>query len=201
MVPMPCHETWTPTQQAQLLGLALQSIRHGMDYGRAFKPSLNQYPAELQAKAATFVTLHLNHRLRGCIGHLEAAAPLVTDIANNAFAAAFEDPRFQPLKAQEFEGLAIHISILSQPEALSVATESALLAGLRPGIDGLILAEGQLRATFLPSVWEQLPDAQDFVRALKRKAGMPQDYWSDRILPFRYQTQSFGRPVTEITTI
>jgi AmmeMemoRadiSam system protein A len=184
--------------QRLLLSLALDSIKHGLAHGRPSRPDLDEYPAELQAQAATFVTLHINKKLRGCIGHLESQAPLALDVTNNAYAAAFQDPRFEPLQATELSGLSIHISILSQPEALPQLSEEALLAQLRPGIDGLILSETQRKATFLPSVWEQLPKPKDFLQALKRKAGIAQDQWPEQIRVSRYQTQSFGAKTQDI---
>ncbi len=146
-------------------------------------------PDELQEKRATFVTLEIHGRLRGCIGRLEACRPLAEDVAANAVSAAFDDPRFPPLSKEEFEKLDLHISILSPPEEMQFESEADALAQIRPGIDGLILQEGGRRGTFLPSVWEQLPDRDTFWAHLKMKAGLPADYWSDSIRLFRYTAE------------
>lgn len=178
--------------QQQLLELAKASIQHGLQTGKPLKIDLADYPAELHARRATFVTLHINHDLRGCIGMLEAIRPLAEDIAENAFAAAFKDPRFPPLSAQEFKGLQIHLSILTNPEPIAFSSEQDLISQLQPGIDGLILQDGYRRGTFLPSVWESLPNPEQFLRHLKQKAGLPPDYWSDSIRVSRYRTEVVG---------
>jgi AmmeMemoRadiSam system protein A len=116
-------------------------------------------------------------------------------VAQNAYAAAFSDPRFPPLREGEFEELDIHISILSPAEAMHFTSEADLLQQLRPGEDGLVMEEGFRRGTFLPSVWEQLPTPELFLRHLKQKAGLPADYWSSTLEVSRYTTHSFGRKV------
>jgi AmmeMemoRadiSam system protein A len=142
---------------------------------------------------ASFVTLNIADRLRGCIGRLEATRPLVEDLADNAFSAAFRDPRFPPLSALEYTQIALHVSILSPATELEFNDQADLVRRIRPGIDGLILIEGSHRGTFLPSVWESLPEPREFIAQLKVKAGLPADYWSDRIKVLRYTTESFGR--------
>ena len=176
-------------QQLRLLDLAKSSIQHGLQTGRPLKINLTDFPAELTERRATFVTLHKHHQLRGCIGMLEAVRPLAEDIAENAFLAAFRDPRFPPLAADEFDKLDIHLSILTPAEPVSFTSEQELITQLQPGIDGLILEEGRRRGTFLPSVWEQLPEPQQFLRHLKQKAGLSPDYWSENIRISRYRTE------------
>ncbi len=176
----------------QLIDLALASIRHGLDAGHALRVTLDDYPEPLRAQRATFVTLNRHGELRGCIGHLEPIQALVADVAENAFAAAFRDPRFPPLESPELAGLALHISILTPAEPMVFDSEADLLRQIRPGVDGLILQEGYHRGTFLPSVWESLPEPQAFLNHLKLKAGLPQGYWSDHIRVARYETESFG---------
>jgi AmmeMemoRadiSam system protein A len=180
------------SQQQWLLAIALASIRHGLDKDCPLLPRLENCPAECRVKAATFVTLQQHKILRGCIGHLQPVAPLAEDVARNAYAAAFADPRFPRLQPQELQDLDIHIAILSPAEPLQVDSEQDLFEQLRPGIDGLILEDDAHKATFLPSVWEQLPEPRAFVHALKRKAGIAQDQWSTSMRSLRYQTQSFG---------
>jgi uncharacterized protein len=150
-----------------------------------------EIPAELREERATFVTLTIGGRLRGCIGMLEACRPLAEDVAANAVSAAFEDPRFPPLTEKEFEKLEIHISVLSPPEELLFSSEEDVLSQIRPGIDGLILRDGHHRGTFLPSVWEELSEKEHFWAHLKLKAGLPTNYWSDTVQVFRYTTEYF----------
>ena len=115
--------------------------------------------------------------LRGCIGTLQAHRPLREDVEANAVAAATRDPRFPPLSRAELEDAIVEVSVLSAPTALPVADEAELLARLRPGVDGVILSDAGHRATFLPQVWEQLPDPADFLAHLRRKAGLPAGHW------------------------
>ena len=171
-----------------LLSLARESIIHGLEHHQPLPIKPAEYPKVLQQAGASFVTLEKQNRLRGCIGTLEAYRPLVVDIAENAFAAAFRDPRFTPLQTDELSGLQIHISLLTPPEPFPIKDEAELLRQLRPAVDGLILQDGHHRATFLPSVWESLPTPQQFVAQLKLKAGLPVDYWSDTLRFERYQT-------------
>ena len=164
--------SFTEQQQRTLLELARSSIAHGLRHGRAEKVDPASFEPALQCVLASFVTLERDGHLRGCIGALEARQPLVADVAEHAFAAAFRDPRFSPMAAEELAGLDIHISVLSPSERLPIEDEEELLGVLRPGIDGLIISDGVHRATFLPSVWASLPEPRDFVAHLKRKAGI-----------------------------
>jgi len=177
-----------------LLKVAKQAIEYGLqtDGRKRISVNPNDFDAALQQNRATFVTLEIQGELRGCIGTLEAHQPLVCDVAHNAHAAAFSDPRFYPLSEQEYPRLDIHISILSPAEPVQFTSENDLLAQLRPGVDGLILQDGLNKGTFLPSVWESLPDAKQFLTHLKRKAGLPIDYWSDSLQVYRYTSESFG---------
>ena len=176
-------------QQQQLLTLAKKSIQQGLQTGQPLKINPADFPPELTEQRATFVTLQKHHQLRGCVGMLEATRPLVADVVDNAFAAAFRDSRFSPLDADELDELEIHLSILTPAEPVSFNSEQDLLNQLQPGVDGLILKEGRRRATFLPSVWEQLPQPAQFLNHLKQKAGLPSNYWSKNIEIFRYRTE------------
>lgn len=142
---------------------------------------------ELSQPGATFVTLTLEGRLRGCIGSLEAYRPLAQDVAENALAAALRDPRFPPVSAQEWPGVQVEVSLLTPAEPLPVRDEADALAQLRPGEDGLIFQVGSRRATFLPQVWEQLPSPQQFLAQLKMKAGLAPNFWSPAVQLFRYR--------------
>ncbi len=159
--------------QQQLLKVARESILRGLNSGEALEPNLDDYPAPLHELRAVFVTLKINSALRGCIGTTEAQSPLVSNVANYAYRAAFHDPRFKPLQKDEFEKIKISISILSPAEPMEFSSESDLLNKLQSGIDGLIIEKGACKATFLPSVWESLPAAQDFLSQLKLKANIP----------------------------
>ncbi len=175
-----------------LLGVARQSIALGLNEGHPLGVDPADYAPELREPRAAFVTLLEFGQLRGCIGHLEAMQPLVKDVAENAFAAAYRDPRFPPVTSRELDRLHIEISVLTPAIPLTFASEQELLAQIEPGLDGLILEEDFARGTFLPSVWSSLPDPVDFMRHLKRKAGLPEDYWSNRLRVSRYRTESFG---------
>lgn len=192
MGPMPSTECLPPKERGILLEVARRSIQSGLDLGSRLNIRIEDYPENLHEKRACFVTLNKCGALRGCIGHLEAVQPLVTDVVENAHAAAFRDPRFPPLQSSELEALDIHISVLTPASPLPFTSEKDLLDNLRPGIDGLILQSGSRRGTFLPSVWESLPEPREFLRHLKLKAGMTADYWSDDIRVSRYTTESFS---------
>lgn len=147
--------------------------------------------ATLMVRRSSFVTLRRGEELRGCCGTLDAPRPLAEDVWRNAWAAAFSDYRFPPLTAAEWPQVSLHLSLLTPPELLRIVTEGQLLAQLRPSVDGLILESETGRATFLPAVWEQIPDPAQFVRQLKMKAGWPAGYWSDRVRAYRYTAESF----------
>lgn len=185
-----------PDADRQLLHqLALNSIEYSLENGGNSRYestlTLDDYSDSLNGNRASFVTLNIKQQLRGCIGTLEAYQPLVIDVVQNARSAAFQDPRFNPLSNKEFPLLEVHISVLSVPEPMSFETEDDLLQQIRPGIDGLILNTAGHRGTFLPSVWDSLPNRQDFWLHLKNKAGLPQSYWADDIRVERYTTESF----------
>ncbi len=148
------------------------------------------HPA-LRAPGATFVTLRLDGALRGCVGTLTATRPLGHDVRLQALCAAFRDPRFEPLRREEFEALEIEVSLLEPPLPLAVANEAEARAALRPGIDGVILEWRGQRATLLPQVWEQLPGPREFLAALKRKAGLPADFWARDLQLQRYRVRRF----------
>jgi AmmeMemoRadiSam system protein A len=179
-------------QRGQLLDIAWGSIRHGLAHDSPSRPELSGLPGVLVRPAATFVTLHVGGDLRGCIGRLEAFRPLAEDVAENAYAAAFRDPRFPPVREWELVRLSLEISLLTPPEPMVFAGEEDLLAQIRPGIDGLILEDQGHRGTFLPTVWESLPEPDAFLAALRRKAGLPADHWSDSLRVCRYRTLCFG---------
>lgn len=179
----------TSPGQLILLELARASIRRGLQSGRPLTFALAGLADELVVLRASFVTLEQGARLRGCIGSLEAWRPLAVDVAENAYAAAFHDPRFPPVRADEVDALEIHLSLLTPAVAMTFTSEADLLTQLQPGVDGLILLEGRHRGTFLPSVWAELPTPQLFLTHLKRKAGLLPDYWSPEVRIMRYTTE------------
>jgi uncharacterized protein len=180
-------------ERRRLIDVAWESIRHGLAHGSPSRPDLDRFAGRLREPGATFVTLHRLGALRGCIGHLEAVKPLVLDVADNAFSAAFRDPRFERLEERELEGLTLDISVLTPPQPMAFRDEADLLEQLRPGMDGLILEDAGRRGTFLPAVWDSLPEPRLFLTELKRKAGLPSTHWSPTVKVSRYRTETFCR--------
>jgi len=178
---------------AVLTGLARQAIAKRL--GIKSDVISGEEHAWLYADAATFVTLTMHGVLRGCIGTLEAYRPLIEDVQANAAAAAFQDPRFPPLTADEFDLVRVEVSVLTSMQPLLVSGESEALATIRPGIDGVVLefvsARAMNKGTFLPQVWEQLPDPGQFMAHLKLKAGLPADFWHPDVRLFTYQVEKY----------
>ena len=179
---------YTGELKQQLLSTARDSIRHGFLYKKSMSLIVEKYPEPLRETRATFVTLRKHSGLRGCIGTILAVEPLIVSTSDNAFAAAFRDPRFKPLAETEFTDIHISISILTPSEQMVFASETELLAQLRPGIDGLIIERHSSKATFLPSVWSALEKPEDFLSQLKLKAGIPPD--QAPVHAWRYQTET-----------
>jgi len=168
---------------AALLRLARAAI--GEQLGKPAPAGASQ--ARLQEPGATFVTLTQQGHLRGCIGTLEAHRALLHDVRENALAAAFRDPRFSPLAEDEFEITRVEVSLLTTPEPLAFRDEADFMAQLRPGVDGIVFQYGRHRSTFLPQVWESLPEPQQFMQQLKRKAGLPPNFWHEEVSIARYE--------------
>lgn len=177
------------------LGHALLTLaRNAIEEEFGMKPRTVTPHPKLAKPAATFVTLTQKGQLRGCIGSLEARRPLATDVAENAVAAAFSDPRFPPLRRGELEQMRIEVSLLETPRPLDFDDEEDALKQLCPGVDGLILNYGHHRATFLPQVWESLATPRVFLEHLKLKAGLPADFWSPNVSLSRYGVQKWKEP-------
>jgi AmmeMemoRadiSam system protein A len=179
----------TPDPERGLLLTRLARAAIASHFGHPAPPL--PHPAWLDVPVACFVTLTRQGHLRGCIGSLEAYRPLLQDLEQNARAAAFRDPRFPPLLEEELDHVRVEVSLLSLPEPLPYIDEADVLAQLRPGIDGLIFEAQGHRSTFLPQVWEQLPDPRDFLDHLKQKAGLPAHYWSNEVRLSRYTVEKF----------
>jgi len=169
-----------------LIRVAGASVEHGLVGGGPLPVSLKEFPDILRSHGACFVTLKHGDRLRGCIGSAQAHRPLIVDVADNGYAAAFRDPRFPNLTRKELDGLTLSISVLSPPTPMTIASEADLLEQLRPGVDGLIIEDGNRRALFLPSVWDQLPSPRQFLGHLKNKAGLPGNHWSPNFRAQRF---------------
>lgn len=168
---------------------ACRSIEHGLDTGAPLSIDRASQPDALRLPGACFVTLTHQGQLRGCIGSAMAWRPLIDDVVENAFKAAFHDPRFAPVSRAEWPTLSLSLSLLTPPAPMAVSSREDLLAQLRPGIDGLILHDGAHRALFLPSVWEQLPEAEQFVGHLLRKAGLADSHWSRHMKAQRFTSR------------
>lgn len=175
-----------------LLQLTREALSQGVR-GHTLQP-LDQegLPPRLIQPGATFVTLTKKGELRGCIGSLEASRPLAEDVRVHAVAAALEDYRFPSVHPDEISYILIEISRLTTPQLIDSRDERDLLSQIRPGLDGVILKRGVRRATFLPQVWEKVPDVEDFLGMLCRKMGAPTDYWRRKdVQIFTYQVEKF----------
>lgn len=186
---------WSADAGDVLLPLARASIagRLGLRTPQLPDPE----PAWLGEPGASFVTLHRSGRLRGCIGTLETYRTIGADVSANAQAAAFSDPRFPALTAREYAGIDVEVSLLSPPEVMRWRTEAEVVEGVRSGVDGLVLEAGQRRGTFLPQVWEQLPEANRFVHQLKVKAGVGDLPWMPDWRISRYTVTAWAEILRE----
>jgi len=170
----------------------IPDFRQGFAAGAPLRVSLDDCEPELREPLAVFVTLTQNGELRGCVGTLEARSALAQAVADSAFNSAFRDRRFAPLGEDELERTRIEISVLSTMHDMPVESRAELLRELRPGVDGLVIEDRGLRATFLPKVWESLPAAEDFVGHLMLKAGFDAGHWSASVRLQRYTTLTFA---------
>jgi AmmeMemoRadiSam system protein A len=182
----------SPESRQRLLRIAREAIQANLKNISESGLDLSSLPAELQTEGACFVTLTRDGELRGCIGSLEARQPLAMDVQEHAVDAAFRDFRFPPLTESELAGLRIEISVLSAPEPLPYQNAEELPGLLRPGVDGVILARGMRRATFLPQVWEKVDEPSTFLDMLCEKMGFDYDLWRRQKLDvFTYHVDSF----------
>ncbi|NYZ77227.1 AmmeMemoRadiSam system protein A [Candidatus Micrarchaeota archaeon] len=184
----------TGVEKKFLLSLARKSIMHYLSTGSMLRLSPADVPSKkLVENGACFVTLKMGTELRGCIGTLEAHRPLFMDAIENAAASAFGDPRFYPLSMQESSKVKISISVLTEPKELPVSGPEDLLKKLVPHKHGLIIQQGVARATFLPVVWEELPEKERFLQHLSMKAGLSPEGWkSPRTKFFIYEAIEFS---------
>jgi uncharacterized protein len=182
----------TPEERSLLLKQARQALICGVNSTPLEPLNLDDFPFKLRQPGATFVTLTIDAHLRGCVGALEPYQPLIEDVREHAIAAALQDFRFAPVDPTELEHISIEISRLTPPKKLIYDGSHDLLRKLRPGIDGVVLRDGLRRSTFLPQVWEKLPDIETFLNHLCQKMGAPSDLWRKKQLEvFVYQVEEF----------
>jgi AmmeMemoRadiSam system protein A len=146
----------------------------------------------LRAQGASFITLNLQKKLRGCIGSLQANRPLLDDVKANALAAAFKDPRFKPLTAEEYDNIVVEISLLSALSTLDFTDEASALVQLTPRVHGVIFQYGHHRSTYLPQVWDMFADPVMFMASLKQKAGLPPNFWEPGVKLHTYTVAKFS---------
>ena len=170
----------------EMYQVAVQSLEKAVE-NKKYRPSRQDYADVLFNKGASFVTLEKNGNLRGCIGSLFPREAVLLDIAENTYKAAREDSRFEPLRAEEIPQIEITISLLSGYEEMSYQDEEDLRRQLQPGVDGLVIRDGDRQGLFLPSVWKQLPTPEEFLDNLKIKAGLSPSYWSNNIKVYRFR--------------
>jgi AmmeMemoRadiSam system protein A len=182
----------TSQERETLLKLARETISCAARNRELPSVDLDAVPEGLRRDGACFVTLTKHGELRGCIGSLEARRPLALDVRENAMGSALRDPRFPPVRPEELDDLHVEISVLSAPQPLSYDGLDNLIARLRPGVDGVVIERGWHRATFLPQVWEKLPDPRQFLERLCYKAGLSPDTYDHPDLDvYTYQVEEF----------
>jgi AmmeMemoRadiSam system protein A len=182
----------TLEEKQTLLRLARQALELGVRSEKLPPLDMDSITPRLRADGASFVTLTARGNLRGCIGALEAYQPLAEDVREHAVAAALDDYRFPPVQVGELNGIQIEVSRLTAPVPLEYASPEELPAKLRPGVDGVILRDGSRRATFLPQVWEKLPEAENFLDNLCHKMGAAPNLWRYKHLEVLiYQVEEF----------
>ena len=171
-----------------LLAIARESLAAALSLGR----EASRDEPWLREPGATFVTLRRLGDLRGCVGSIRPYRPLLDDVRSNARAAAFSDTRFPPVRRDEYPELSVEVSLLSPCEPCELGSQEQTLARLRPGVDGIVFEFQGRRSTFLPQVWEQLPDPWDFLAHLKRKAGLSSDFWHPDVRLWRYTVMKWA---------
>ena len=185
-------DTLTEEEGQQLLKVARETIQHALFGAESEKAAETAPSQKFSERRGTFVTLTINQSLRGCIGHIIPQESLIEGVRVNALNAAFRDPRFRPLSKNEFDHLKIEVSILTEPKPLAYSNAADLIQKLRPGTDGVIIKKGYHQATFLPQVWEQLPDKKTFLTHLCMKAGLAGNAWEqEKLEVLTYQVQAF----------
>jgi AmmeMemoRadiSam system protein A len=181
-----------------LLDLARKTIGNRLSNSEPPRIDPETVPQKFQERLGTFVTVTIDGNLRGCIGHIIPRETLIEGIRENAINAAFRDPRFSPLTQEEFDEIQLEISVLTLPQELTYTDAKDLLNKLRPGVDGVIIKKGYHEATFLPQVWDQLPDKKEFLTHLCLKAGLSPHSWkTEKLVVSTYQVQAFEEEKAE----
>lgn len=182
----------TDGEKQTLLKLARESIKFALHGKKLPKLNLDSFTPALREQGASFVTLTVQDQLRGCIGALEARQPLVEDVREHAIAAALEDPRFLPVEKNELNRIRIEVSILSVPQVLKYESSQELIQKLKPHIDGVIIKQGERKATFLPQVWEKVSNPKEFMNQLCYKLSGDPNLWQEtKLQVFTYQVEEF----------
>ncbi|HEX9616625.1 MAG TPA: AmmeMemoRadiSam system protein A [Anaerolineales bacterium] len=178
----PAPDQLSPDERERLLQLARQALDEAVREGRLSDLDLGDLPPHLSQDGIAFVTLTVEGHLRGCVGGLEAKLPLAEDVRQHAVAAGLNDFRFPPVRSEELTHIVIEISRLTSPQPLDYECPEDLLACLHPGVDGVVLVDGARRVTFLPQVWEKIPNPSQFLGMLCQKMGAPADLWKQKKL-------------------
>jgi AmmeMemoRadiSam system protein A len=198
MAPSPSREGRLAQREADLLlDLADGAVVEGLLGRRPAVPQEHRLPSALREHAGAFVTLTVARELNGCIGSIEGVEPLGRAAVRHAWSAAFADPRLPALRPADYDELTIEVSVLSPLAPMPAASRREVLEGLRPGVDGLVIADGSRRSVFLPSVWEQLPEPATFLAHLRAKAGMRSDTWPVGMRAWRFTATKFARRAGE----
>ena len=198
-VTLPYH--LTPADIETLFSIAREALRRStLHHDMRWLPDLDRFPQHLRQPAATFVTLHTDGKLHGCIGSVEPRLPLAWDVAKNAIAAAHHDPRFPPLRPDELDRTEVEISILSPLQELPYRSFEELMAQVRPGVDGVMVERGWQRGLLLPQVWEDIPEPRRFLEHVALKAGAgPEIYLDPKTKVYVFQVHSFTQPAPSST--
>ena len=193
LLPEPTDASPATDHTGRLLEIAEQAIVDGLRNRRPTVPEVADLPEELRLAVGAFVTLNVHGQLNGCIGSIETDDAVGVSVARHAWSAAFRDPRLPVLRWVDYDHLDIEISLLSPLVPIGAPSHEALLDVLEPGVDGLLIAAGQRRAVFLPSVWEQLPAPETFLAHLFLKAGLDPSTWPDDLRAYGFTAEKFGR--------
>ncbi len=188
----PTDEIVLSNHRSEVLRVARKALESYSKKGKMPHVDLASFPQVLRGYGASFVTLQKNGRLRGCIGSLAARAPIIRDVVENSVKSGFKDPRFTPVEAGEVADISIKVALLSPSAPMTFESQKDLLNQVVPGRDGLILRDQGKRAVFLPMVWESLSEPEQFLQALKEKAGLARDHWSESVEVDRFCAESFA---------
>lgn len=184
------HAKLNRQDRETILKTATAAIRHGLRHGQLLSIDPTAHTERLRAIQSCFVTLLKHGQLRGCIGSLSPTRTLIEDVAANAYSAAFKDPRFPAVTAQESSSLVVHVSVLSPHSKIEFSSHADLIRQLRPGVDGVIVEHREAKATFLPSVWDTLSDPEQFLQQLRRKATISDKVTTTELTVWCYRVEN-----------